>query len=78
MSASDKADKRVLARNGRYWTKSGQRSALRRDSSVAFDLTATLAVHCGNGLDLAGCRSSGQRRVFCVNKTECQHAISVR
>jgi hypothetical protein len=35
----------------RYWTKSGQRSALKRDSSVAIDPTATLAVHCGNGFD---------------------------
>jgi hypothetical protein len=45
------ADKRVLARNGRYWTKSGQRLALRRDSSVANDPSATSAVRCGKGFD---------------------------
>jgi hypothetical protein len=33
-----------------YWTKSGQGSALRRDSSVAIDPKRTLDVHCGNGL----------------------------
>src|ERR1035441_7010792 len=58
--------------------QSGQSWILARDGLSASDQQRTLAVQIGNGFDLAGCRSSGQRRVFCVNKTECQYAISVR
>jgi hypothetical protein len=35
----------------RYWSNSGQRWVLARDGLSAFDPTATLAVHCGNGFD---------------------------
>jgi hypothetical protein len=35
----------------RYWSNSGQRWILARDGLSAFDPTATLAVHCGNGFD---------------------------
>src|ERR1035437_2774692 len=71
------ADKPAAPAFVRYWSNSGQQWILACDCLSAFDPTATLAVHCGNGFDLAGCRSSGQRRVFCVNKTECQYAINV-
>jgi len=53
------ADKRVLARNGRYWTKSGQGSALRRDSSVAIDPTETLAALLGDIGWLVRCHVTG-------------------
>jgi hypothetical protein len=33
-----------------YWTNNGQKAALGLDLSAAIDPTATLAVHCGNGL----------------------------
>ena len=37
--------------NGRYWGNSGQKWILVRDGLSAFDSTATLAVHRGNGFD---------------------------
>ena len=37
--------------NVRYWSNSGQRWILACDGLSAFDPTATLAVHCGNGFD---------------------------
>jgi hypothetical protein len=36
---------------GRYWGNNGQRSAQKLNRYAAFDPTATLAVHCGNGFD---------------------------
>jgi hypothetical protein len=36
---------------GSYWGHSGQWWVLARDGLSAFDPTATLAVHCGNGFD---------------------------
>jgi hypothetical protein len=35
----------------RYWSNSGQRWILAGDGLSAYDPTATLAVHCGNGFD---------------------------
>src|SRR5450759_807142 len=35
----------------RYWSNSRQRWILARDSLSAYDPSATLAVHCGNGFD---------------------------
>jgi len=37
--------------NGRYWGNNGQKWILGRAGLSAFDPTATLAVHCGNGFD---------------------------
>jgi hypothetical protein len=42
---------RAASAIGRYWTNNEQWSVLARDGSVANDPTATLAVHCGNGID---------------------------
>jgi hypothetical protein len=36
---------------GRYWSNSGQRSALALNGSVANDPSATVVVHCDNGFD---------------------------
>jgi hypothetical protein len=36
----------------RYWGNSGQRWILAGDGLSAYDPTATLAVHCGNGFDV--------------------------
>jgi hypothetical protein len=35
----------------RYWSNSGQSWILARDGLSAFDPSATLALHCGNGFD---------------------------
>jgi hypothetical protein len=45
------AGRPYAAPNVRYWGKSGQRSFLAHDGLSAYDPTATLAVHCGNGFD---------------------------
>jgi hypothetical protein len=42
---------RCTAKFGRYWSNSRQWSILAGDGLSAFDPTATLAVHCGNGFD---------------------------
>jgi hypothetical protein len=41
----------ALQKFGRYWTNNGQILILAGDGLSAFDPTATLAVHCGNGFD---------------------------
>ena len=41
---------RALQQNGRYWRHSRHCSGLTPNGSVANDPTATLAVHCDNGL----------------------------
>jgi hypothetical protein len=41
----------TLQRQGRYRTNNGQKSAQTLNRCAAFDPTATLAVHCGNGFD---------------------------
>jgi hypothetical protein len=39
------------ASNGRYWSNNGQMWVLPRDGLFAYDPTATLALHCGNGFN---------------------------
>jgi hypothetical protein len=46
-----KADKPTAPAFVRYWGNSGQIWIMACDDLSAFDPTATLAVHCGNGFD---------------------------